>query len=167
MLVTDVLASTGNILEVVVTLVVNITTGLTMTNTILGTLERCASVMLTELVSEAATRTALPWGWPGVHFLERLYSVQVGMRHFNIRKNKYHCPIVNLDKLWSLVGTEVGRVCTPLYCKPLFWWQCQQNCASRSVMCTATDTVALNSLHSAKVHMVMMLAFAGEGEGSR
>lgn len=28
------------------------------------------------------------------------------MRHFNIRKNKYHCPIVNLDKLWSLVGNE-------------------------------------------------------------
>ena len=33
--------------------------------------------------------------------------VQVGMRHFNVRKNQYHCPIVNLDKLWSLVGQEV------------------------------------------------------------
>lgn len=49
-LVTDVLASTGNILEVVVTLVVSITTGSTMTNTILGTLERCASAMLTQSV---------------------------------------------------------------------------------------------------------------------
>ena len=36
-------------------------------------------------------------------------TVQVGMRHFNIRKNKYHCPIVNLDKLWSLVGNEVCK----------------------------------------------------------
>lgn len=41
-LVMDVLASTGNILEVVVTLVASITTESTMTNTILGTLERCA-----------------------------------------------------------------------------------------------------------------------------
>eukprot|EP00891_Asterochloris_glomerata_P005910 jgi/Astpho2/5910/Aster-02398 len=31
----------------------------------------------------------------------------VGMRHFNIRKNQYFCPIINLDKLWSLVGEEV------------------------------------------------------------
>ena len=34
--------------------------------------------------------------------------MQVGMRHFNIRKNKYFCPIINLDKLWGLVGHEVG-----------------------------------------------------------
>ena len=32
------------------------------------------------------------------------------MRHFHLTKNQYHCPIVNLDKLWSLVGNEVrGR----------------------------------------------------------
>jgi len=35
---------------------------------------------------------------------------QVGMRHFHFSRNKYHCPIVNLDKIWSLVGEEV-RVC--------------------------------------------------------
>ena len=35
--------------------------------------------------------------------------MQVGMRHFNIRKNLYHCPIVNLDKLWALVGEEVRQ----------------------------------------------------------
>ena len=33
--------------------------------------------------------------------------MQVGMRHFNIRKNQYYQPIINLDKLWSLVGHEV------------------------------------------------------------
>lgn len=31
---------------------------------------------------------------------------KVGMRHFHLSKNKYFCPIVNLDKLWSLVGEE-------------------------------------------------------------
>lgn len=41
-LVTDVLASTGSIQEVVVMLVVSIITGSTTTSTILGTLERCA-----------------------------------------------------------------------------------------------------------------------------
>jgi len=29
------------------------------------------------------------------------------MRHYHLLKNKYHCPIVNLDKLWALVGEEV------------------------------------------------------------
>ncbi len=35
------------------------------------------------------------------------FGLQVGMRHFNIRKNQYFQPIINLDKLWSLVGHEV------------------------------------------------------------
>ena len=33
-------------------------------------------------------------------------SMQVGMRHFNYQRNPYHCPIVNIDKLWALVGEE-------------------------------------------------------------
>ena len=32
---------------------------------------------------------------------------QVGMRYFNKRTNKYFNPIINLDKLWTLVGEEV------------------------------------------------------------
>jgi large subunit ribosomal protein L27Ae len=28
------------------------------------------------------------------------------MRYFHLNKNKYFCPIINLDKLWSLVGEE-------------------------------------------------------------
>ncbi len=32
---------------------------------------------------------------------------QVGMRYFHLNKNKYFQPIINLDKLWSLVGNEV------------------------------------------------------------
>eukprot|EP00882_Tetradesmus_deserticola_P000190 GHRQ01000214.1.p2 GENE.GHRQ01000214.1~~GHRQ01000214.1.p2 ORF type:complete len:148 (+),score=58.62 GHRQ01000214.1:134-577(+) len=31
---------------------------------------------------------------------------KVGMRHFHKQKNHYFCPIVNLDKLWTLVGEE-------------------------------------------------------------
>lgn len=34
------------------------------------------------------------------------YFGKVGMRYFHLNKNKYHCPIVNLDKLWTLVGEE-------------------------------------------------------------
>lgn len=40
--------------------------------------------------------------------------MQVGMRHFHKQKNHYHCPIVNLDKLWALVGEEVR--CTDSCC---------------------------------------------------
>ena len=28
------------------------------------------------------------------------------MRYFHLNKNKYHCPVINLDKVWSLVGEE-------------------------------------------------------------
>lgn len=35
------------------------------------------------------------------------YFGKVGMRHFHLTRNKYHCPIVNVDTLWSLVSDEV------------------------------------------------------------
>lgn len=33
--------------------------------------------------------------------------MQVGMRYFHLNRNKYFCPIINLDKIWTLVGEEV------------------------------------------------------------
>ena len=35
------------------------------------------------------------------------YFGKVGMRHFHLTKNQYHCPVVNIDKLWSLVPEDV------------------------------------------------------------
>eukprot|EP00244_Chara_vulgaris_P002386 TRINITY_DN141_c0_g1_i5.p1 TRINITY_DN141_c0_g1~~TRINITY_DN141_c0_g1_i5.p1 ORF type:complete len:147 (+),score=31.21 TRINITY_DN141_c0_g1_i5:318-758(+) len=35
------------------------------------------------------------------------YFGKVGMRHFHMLKNKYHCPIINVDKLWTLVPEEI------------------------------------------------------------
>ena len=35
------------------------------------------------------------------------YFGKVCMRHFHKLKNHYHCPIVNIDKLWSLVPKDV------------------------------------------------------------
>lgn len=32
---------------------------------------------------------------------------KVGMRHFHLTRQKYHCPIINLDKLWSFVPEEI------------------------------------------------------------
>lgn len=37
------------------------------------------------------------------------YFGKVGMRYFHLSKNKYHCPVINLDKIWTLVGEE-GRL---------------------------------------------------------
>lgn len=28
------------------------------------------------------------------------------MRHFHLTRNRYHCPIINLDKLWTLVSEQ-------------------------------------------------------------
>lgn len=38
--------------------------------------------------------------------------LQVGMRYFHKNRNKFFCPIINLDKIWSLVGEEVRRHCS-------------------------------------------------------
>lgn len=37
------------------------------------------------------------------------YFGKVGMRHFHVTKQSSHCPIINLDKIWSLT-TEEARV---------------------------------------------------------
>lgn len=34
------------------------------------------------------------------------YFGKVGMRHFHLQKNPAFTPIVNVDKLWSLVGED-------------------------------------------------------------
>merc|ERR1712179_192334 len=34
------------------------------------------------------------------------YFGKVGMRNYHVRKNQYHQPTVNLDKLWSLVSEQ-------------------------------------------------------------
>ncbi|KAJ3411629.1 60S ribosomal protein L28 [Chytridiales sp. JEL 0842] len=33
------------------------------------------------------------------------YFGKVGMRHFHYTKNQYHCPVVNVDKVWSMIPT--------------------------------------------------------------
>ena len=37
---------------------------------------------------------------------------KVGMRYFHKTMNKFHCPIINLDKLWSLVPEAVKEQCS-------------------------------------------------------
>ena len=34
------------------------------------------------------------------------YFGKVGMRHFHKTKNQYFCPVVNLDRLWTLVSDQ-------------------------------------------------------------
>ncbi|CAK9303730.1 unnamed protein product [Gordionus sp. m RMFG-2023] len=34
------------------------------------------------------------------------YFGKVGMRHFHKIKNRYYCPTINLDKIWSLVSEQ-------------------------------------------------------------
>ena len=62
MLDMDVLESTGNILEVAVMLEVSITTELTWTSTILGTLERCDKAIKTHKQKQAARMLSLASG---------------------------------------------------------------------------------------------------------
>ena len=38
------------------------------------------------------------------------YFGKVGMRHFHLTKNRYYCPTVNLDNLWSLVSDKTREV---------------------------------------------------------
>ena len=34
------------------------------------------------------------------------------MRHFHLKRNQYHNPIVNIDKLWALVSEETRKSTT-------------------------------------------------------
>jgi len=40
------------------------------------------------------------------HFSHPGYFGKVGMRHFHLTRQKYYCPSLNLDKLWSLVTDQ-------------------------------------------------------------
>lgn len=35
-----------------------------------------------------------------------LLLLQLGMRNYHVRKNQKFCPIINLDKLWTLVSEQ-------------------------------------------------------------
>merc|ERR1712051_156459 len=34
------------------------------------------------------------------------YFGKVGMRYFNMQRNKFHCPTINVDKVWTLVSEQ-------------------------------------------------------------
>ena len=34
------------------------------------------------------------------------YFGKLGMRHFHLQRNQYHCPTVNLDKIWAIVSEQ-------------------------------------------------------------
>ena len=36
------------------------------------------------------------------------YFGKVGMRYFHKTMNKFHCPVVNVEKIWSLVGGDAA-----------------------------------------------------------
>ena len=37
------------------------------------------------------------------------YFGKVGMRYFHYTKNQYHCPIINLDRVWTLVSEQTRK----------------------------------------------------------
>lgn len=37
---------------------------------------------------------------------QRNFKFQVGMRNYHVRRNKEFCPVLNLDKLWTLVSEQ-------------------------------------------------------------
>ncbi|KAL5717123.1 60S ribosomal protein L27a-3 [Ranunculus cassubicifolius] len=41
------------------------------------------------------------------------YFGKVGMRYFHKLRNKFYCPTVNIDKLWSMVPQEIKDKATP------------------------------------------------------
>ena len=98
--VTVELASTGSILVVEVSLVACITWESTWTNSkcfldTRGSKESTSSPS----VSQCLTHSVLVYSHPG-------YFGKQGMRVFRLQRNQQFQPIVNLDKLWSLVSEQ-------------------------------------------------------------
>jgi len=90
--VTDVSESTASTLEVVVSLVVNTTTG---ASSYISTIVQHTNIH----VLYACLRTNFDKYHPG-------YFGKVGMRRFHLTRNLQWRPIINVDKLWSLVPVE-------------------------------------------------------------
>lgn len=63
------------------------------------------------------------------------------MRYYTLNKNKYHNPIVNLDKIWSLVGEEVS-VCWCCVCVALCVCQCLSLSAVSLAACMSQAAAA-------------------------
>ncbi|KAK4801110.1 hypothetical protein SAY86_021597, partial [Trapa natans] len=62
---------------------------------------------------EAWSRQCRPWAG-GMHHHRILfdkyhpgYFGKVGMRYFHKLRNKFYCPIMNIDRVWSLVPEDV------------------------------------------------------------
>merc|ERR1711918_294267 len=60
-----------------------------------------ASTPVVAVTLVASTTTASSWTNTTLGF------GKVGMRHFHKMKNQYHCPTVNVDRLWTLVPATV------------------------------------------------------------
>ena len=56
-------------------------------------------------LSEGNLASPLVYSHPG-------YFGKKGQRHFHYKKNQYHLPSVNLDKLWTLVSEEARKAST-------------------------------------------------------
>jgi hypothetical protein len=94
--VTDVSESTANTLEVVVLLVVSTTTGASSVHAyFLSTGDQYINMNIFVL----SYRTNFDKYHPG-------YFGKVGMRRFHLTRNLQWRPIINVDKLWSLVPAE-------------------------------------------------------------
>ena len=39
------------------------------------------------------------------------YFGKVGMRYFHKLKQQFHCPVINVEKLWTLVSEEAKKSC--------------------------------------------------------
>ncbi|KAJ9061339.1 60S ribosomal protein L27A [Entomophthora muscae] len=39
------------------------------------------------------------------------YFGKVGMRYFHLNRNKYHCPVINVEKLPTLISDKVRAEC--------------------------------------------------------
>ena len=63
-------------------------------------------------------------------------------------KNKYHCPIVNIDKLWALVGEEV-RGMSPCMRGPC-WVMCHACVQSSSLLMSWRFHLPSDGLHHLK-----------------
>ncbi len=68
---------------------------------------------------------SLPDSHPG-------YFGKVGMRHFHLKNNPYHCPTVNVDRLWHLMSAaeqertkkEAGKLAPVIDCNAKVRYSC-------------------------------------------
>jgi len=78
------------------------------------------------------------------------------MRHIHLKKNKFFCPVINVDQLWSLLGESVrtNYAKVPNVAPVLNCVEKVKFCLNSNIQYTVVQNVVLRAVHKRRLQSV-------------